>query len=139
MLIKDFVGLKGVYTFFNQNGEIDVFENVVVQNVFSGLFGALNGVAPLIQITHLAVGTGTTTASRNDTALVTETYRKPISVITVSNTGVLVKTNFAPGEITGVFKEIGIFAGSTLISRANIDKTINAADQFLVTYTLTGV
>lgn len=91
-----------------------------------------NGSSP-VGVEYLALGTGTTTPTENDTALANETLRKAITQTTLElgNTARFT-TYFPPTEANNVnFKELGLFgngatssSGSgTLFARALTDFT----------------
>lgn len=132
---------KGRYTIekFNirtQERTIEVFENAITQGFFSAIHAFLSqnltGVdADSMNLTHIAIGTGTNTASRNETALQTEYFRKQITVKSFSATkySARLSIDVSEGNVPGEYiKEVGIFADGTddagtgiLFSRANVN------------------
>lgn len=119
-------------------------KNVVVQNFFTSVFTLLSGGSAALNITHFAVGSGTSTAAKTDTALQTETYRKAVSAITASATKLTVKTSIGASDFVGTWQEVGIIingtdtlASGSLLSRANVSFNKTNAIQLLITYTLT--
>lgn len=117
---------------------------MITQLLFNGLFNALDGSPDNLEITHIALGTGTNAASKSDTALQTEVFRKAISSKSQSNTQFIVKLSLAPAEAVFNIREVGIFANATLtpgsgtlIARANVNIDKNASTQLLLTYTIT--
>ncbi len=65
--------------------------------------------------THIAIGSGTTTPSISDTALTTETLRKPFQETTGPTSGVYTMSmRIAPSEANGTnIEEIGVFDDSS--------------------------
>ena len=119
-------------------------KNVVVQGFFTGLFTHLQGTATPMEVTHFALGTGTTTAMKANVALEMEEFRKARTSISSTPTSLIVKLSLAPIEAVMTIREIGLFmeatdtAGSgTLLSRVNVNVKKNASTQYLITYTLT--
>lgn len=148
MQFIDHVKASGVYTIegIDADGKRVFIEthNVLTQTFFTRVFTQLSGGSGALNITHLAVGTGTNAAAKSDTALQTETGRKAVSSMTVNSTKITVKTSIAASELISTWREIGIIlagtdtAGSgTLLSRASINYTKTASIQLLVTYVLT--
>lgn len=118
--------------------------NVVVQGFFTGLFTHLQGTDTPMEVTHFALGTGTTTAMKANTSLETETFRKARTSISSTPTSLIVKLSLAPTEAVMTIREIGVFMEATdtpgsgsLLSRVNVNVEKNASTQYLITYTLT--
>lgn len=139
MKIFDRSKITGTYYITNDaTGETVIKKNVVVQGFFSAVISYLNGTTTAaIGITKLAAGTGTNAAMKSDTALQTQIAEKAITSSSVSTTQYQCKIVLAPSEFVGRIRELGIFAGSTLISRVNVDVTKNASTQYTVKYILT--
>jgi len=138
----DFLQCKGAYRFegFNARGDkvLDkTFHNVVVQGFFDGVFAALDGTAPAIEVTHVATGDSATEAVKADTALGNEIFRKTVTSVTFTNTQMTVKSVLAASESVFTIKEVGIFAGTKLLSRCNVDIEKTGSIQLLISYTLT--
>lgn len=147
---KDFK-LKGVYKFTLKNivtGEVRVIEkknlittagkNYVVSRLMQ------DGTPLNMRITHTALGTGATAPAITDTQLQTETFRKATASATSSgNVGYLSAYYTAP-EVTGTFKEVGLFINGTstantgtLFSRVAVDITKSAIETLTIDYTIT--
>lgn len=95
----------------------DVRKNVVCLsglNLIAQNLAGINSVGRdnFLKITHCAVGTGTATATTNDTKLQTEVYR---NVPTHSNSGnqVSLTCYFDQTEPTGTWTEFGVFIQGT--------------------------
>ncbi|MBF0212276.1 MAG: hypothetical protein HQM00_01790 [Magnetococcales bacterium] len=74
------------------------------------------------EVSHMAVGSGTTTAALGDTALVVETARVALTTPggVISGDTITFEAEFPAGVGTGTVNEIGLFdaaSGGTLISR----------------------
>ena len=118
--------------------------NVVVQGFFTGLFTHLQGTDTPMEVTHFALGTGTTKAMKSNTALEAEAFRKARTSISSTPTSLVVKLSLAPSEAVMTIREIGLFMEATdtpgsgnLLSRVNVNVEKNASTQYLITYTLT--
>lgn len=121
------------------------YHNVITQNFFTGVFQLLNAATGAdIHLTHMATGTGTTTATKADTALGTEAFRKALSSKSYTTTQFIAKLSLGTTESNFTIKEIGIFANATdtagsgtLISRCLVDIAKNSNITYLVTYIIT--
>lgn len=131
-------GAKGFYEIVNdETGEIIAAHNVITTGLFTAILNNLNNTATGFAITKLAAGTGTNTAAFTDTALQTQIAEKAITSSSITTTQYKCKIILAPSEFVGNIKEMGMFAGSTLISRVNVDFPKNSSTQYTVNFTLT--
>ena len=139
MDISEKIRARGEYVIVNDTtGEVVARKNVVVQNFFDAVLSYLNGTTTAaIGVTTLAVGTGTTTPTKNDTALAAQVFSKAITSKSITSSKFTCKTILAPAEAAVHIREIGIFAGSTLISRTLFDLDKNSATQYSVYWLLT--
>ena len=64
-------------------------------------------------MTHMAVGTGTTTAAASQTALVTENDRNTLTSTTVTANAIAYVCTWAAGDATAALTEAGIFNASS--------------------------
>lgn len=147
--MKDNIKIYGEYNFIflDEKGNFlkeENYKNVITQNLFNGLFDALDGTACALQLTHIATGDGTASALKADTALGNEIFRKAISSKSFTATKAIFKLSLATSESAFVIKEIGAFAEATgtpgsgvLLSRCNVNIDKNASTQLLITYTIT--
>ena len=92
-------------------------------------------------MSHMAIGTGSTTAAAGDTALGTEAGRVALTSTTVSTNSVAYVATFPAGTGTGAITEAGILNASssgTLLCRT-VFNVINkaAADTLGITWTVT--
>ena len=97
-----------------------------IRNLFMGT-GA-SGFRP----THIALGIGTTDASIYDTSLDNEIARYPVTQLTQAD-GVNLPLTATDIEAT----EMGVYAGNTLISRANLSLSKNSNSIINIIWTLT--
>ena len=102
-----------------------------IRNLFMGT-GA-SGFRP----THIALGIGTTDASIYDTSLDNEIARYPVTQLTQADgvTTALVNLPLTATDIEAT--EMGVYAGNTLISRANISLSKNSNSIINIIWTLT--
>ena len=92
-------------------------------------------------MSHMAIGTGTTSAAAGDAALETEAGRVALTSTTVTSNAVAYVATFAAGTGTGAITEAGILNASssgTLLCRT-VFSVINkgAADTLGITWTVT--
>ena len=116
--------------------------NVLTKGMMQAIYAFLDPSnslqdADALNVSHIAVGTGTTTATPNDVKLETEIYRKPITLKSFNSQRfrVTLFLEAAEGNPTGGFiKELACFTNATdttdsglMISRAtvNVQKTEN--------------
>jgi len=148
MKINERKNVVGIYKIEKLEGNkwitVEEKKNVVVQGFFSGLFTHLQGIDTPMEVTHFALGTGSSTALKADAALETEVFRKERTSIYATPTSLVVKLSLAPSEAVMTIREIGLFMEATdtagsgnLLSRVNVNVEKNASTQYLITYTLT--
>jgi len=121
--------------------------NLITQLLYNKLFGFMNADnVPIdcnsLNITHLALGTGTTAVTSADTKLAAELFRKGYTTKTQGLASFQTKVIIAPAEAVGNIKEIGLFANATdtadsgtLLSRLLIDRQKTAVLQWTIIYT----
>lgn len=119
-------------------------KNVVVQGFFDSIILNLRGTDTPMEVTHFALGTGSSPALKANASLETETFRKARSSTSNSPTSFIAKLSLAPSEAVMTIREIGVFmeatdtpGSGTLLSRVNVNIEKNASTQYLITYTLT--
>jgi len=149
------IRLFGVYTFesiFPDGRSLkQEYKNAITQNYFTAVHSLLNysGMAPdadILNLTHIAFGENDTPATRNDSLLVDEKYRKIIANKSSTLTLFTVRTTLAAGEWNptgGIIKEAGVFAkatdalnNGTMISRAAVSVQKNENIQLIITWEL---
>jgi|TARA_R110002012_G_scaffold260888_1_gene442645 hypothetical protein len=92
-------------------------------------------------MTHMAVGTGTTTAAASQTALVTENDRNTLTSTTVTANAIAYVCTWAAGDATAALTEAGIFnasSGGDMLCRT-VFSVVNkaSADSMTITWTVT--
>ena len=92
-------------------------------------------------MTHMAVGTGTTTAAASQTALVTENDRNTLTSTTVTANAIAYVCTWAAGDATAALTDAGIFnasSGGDMLCRT-VFSVVNkaAADSMTITWTVT--
>ena len=92
-------------------------------------------------MTHMAVGTGTTTAAASQTALVTENDRNTLTSTTVTANAIAYVCTWAEGDATAALTEAGIFnasSGGDMLCRTVLSVVNKAsADSMTITWTVT--
>lgn len=134
----EILNIKGKYIITNlRTGEKWEYDNVIVQNFYNNIFNAMCNATHDLAVTHFATGTGLTQATRSDTALESEQFRKAITNIQYTATAIKVITILAPPDSIFQIKEVGIFTASGMISRCNVNIEKNSNDSYEVLYTIT--
>lgn len=143
---------KGNPAEFTCNGNrVSVYhgKNVLTQLLFDGFFKFLNAVTDTpayddLNISHLAIGTGTTTPAKTDTTLETEYFRKAVSSKSYTDDVFTAKMLMGTTEGNTTMTEIGVFADATdtvdtgtLLSRIAVNITKTDSISLLLTWTLT--
>ena len=93
---------------------------------------------------YAALGSNAAVVSENDTILGTETYRNAVASRTNADNIAYITAFFNQTEVTGTFKEAGIFCDATgvadsgiLLSHVNIDITKSNTQKLTIDWTLT--
>ena len=146
---KGKVGLVGVYRFTieNEDGskEEKWYHNIIPTVCLELIANHFTDASPANQmlITHAALGDDDTPVSITDTTLGNEVYRNAIASKTSSNGIIYATAFFSQTEVTGSFKECGIFADGTsspntgvLISHVNIDVNKSNVQKLTIDYTI---
>lgn len=153
MKIKDEsqISLKGIYTFTLKDVETGAERQIVKENLIMTAGKAYimarlmaDQVVPGLKITHTAVGTGTTAPAAGDTQLQTETFRKVTASATNSTNVGYLSAYYTATEVTGTFREVGLFINGTgaansgtLFSRVAVNITKSATETLTIDYNLT--
>lgn len=125
------------------------YDNLITDLFYTALFSQLNEAiekpdSDVLNITHIALGTGEALPALADTKLGAEYFRKAVSSKTHSGHIFTCKLSMLPSEGNGIVKELGVFVkatdtadSGTLISHcaANFEKNANL--KMLITWTLT--
>ena len=94
-----------------------------------------------VSMTHMAIGTGTTTPAAGDTALGTQTGRVTLAGSSVSSNAITYTATFPAGTGTGAITEAGIFnasSGGTMLCRTTFPVVNKASgDSIAITWIVT--
>ena len=131
---------------FGPNGELKEerkVKNLVVDDGLEHIANRLGASSPATRMSHMEVGTGTTSPAAGNTALETaiSSSRVALTTQTVSTNTVEYVGDFPAGTGTGAVTEAGVFNASssgTLLCRTTFS-VVNkgASDTLKITWTLT--
>ena len=135
----------GTYTIESHNLDtgatsVHVVKNRIVQGWFTSIHELMLGNSAEIEPTDFVLGTGQEPAQRSDTELENEFFTKPFTTRSASDFVFQLRLSIGAPEGNppgGIITEIGVKAGSTLLSRAIINVPKNENVQLLITWTLT--
>tara|TARA_A100001388_G_scaffold240569_1_gene196413 strand:+ start:1452 stop:1895 length:444 start_codon:yes stop_codon:yes gene_type:complete len=145
-MINDFIKMKGELILVLSNPEGNIKQSIIVPNLV--VTTGKNYIADRMKnnstvMSHMEVGTGTTSAAAGNTALVSAigSSRTALASTTVTNNAVAYVCNFGAGVGTGAVTEAGIFnasSGGTMLCRT-VFSAINkgANDTLGITWTIT--
>ena len=145
MNLQETLGIKGELTIsvFDRNGnlkEAKKVPNLVVTVGKNYIASRMVGTASTV-MSHMAIGTGTTTPAVGDTALATQAGIVAVSAFTASTNTVTATATFAAGTGTGAITEAGIFnaaSAGTLLCRTTFPVVNKAAgDSIAITWVIT--
>ena len=109
--------------------------NIVCNVLLSQLRNALVGSGSVSEYTHIAVGSGTSTPTRDDTALESEIARKQCDERLVSGAKVVYRVTFGSSEANGSINEVGLFdaaSGGNMLARALFGETIEKTSDYIL-------
>ena len=139
-MLKDQMKLVGKLSIAINNKVVQEINNLVVTT-------GKNFVASRIKdatsnaMSHMAIGTGSTSPAAGDTTLGTETARVALTSTTVTNADVAYVASFGAGTGTGAITEAGLFNSSsagTLFCRTTFSVVNKGADDSMtITWTVT--
>lgn len=145
-MINDAIKVTGELKITVTNPEGNVKQEVTIPNLVvtvgkNWIAGRMYDTGIPNEMSHMAIGTGTTSAAAGDTTLGTEAGRVALTSTTVSTNTVQYVATFSAGTGTGAITEAGIFNASssgTLLCRT-VFSVINkgAADTLGITWTVT--
>lgn len=145
-MIQDSIKMTGELKITVTNPEGNVTQETVVPNLVvtvgkNWIAGRMYDTGIPNEMSHMAIGTGTTAAAAGDTALGTEAGRVALTSTTVTTNSVAYVATFPAGTGTGAITEAGIFnagASGTMLCRT-VFSVINkgAADTLGITWTVT--
>tara|TARA_Y100000748_G_C15478416_1_gene481782 strand:- start:800 stop:1225 length:426 start_codon:yes stop_codon:yes gene_type:complete len=139
-MLKDQMKLVGKLSIAINNKVVQEIDNLVVT-------AGKNFVASRIKdatasaMSHMAIGTGSTSPAAGDTTLGTETARVALTSTTVTNADVAYVSSFGAGTGTGAITEAGLFNASsagTMFCRTTFSVVNKGADDSMtITWTVT--
>jgi len=101
--------------------EVHESRNLVVNSGLSHIADQLSASPNQSAMSHMAIGTGTTSPSGSDTSLQNEVARVALSSRSDSGTTITYSATFGVGTGTGAITEAGIFnagSGGTMLARS---------------------
>lgn len=145
-MIQDAIKMTGELKITVTNPDNNVVQEVVVPNLVvtagkNWIAGRMYDTGIPDEMSHMAIGTGTTAAAAGDTALGTQAGIVALTSTTVSTNTVQYVATFGAGTGTGAITEAGIFnaaSSGTMLCRT-VFSVINkgAADTLGITWTIT--
>ncbi len=142
---NDTIEMKGnlTVTLFDEQGNVKderAIKNLVVSAGKTFIASRMVGTSQAI-MTHMAIGTGTTTPAVAQTTLTTEAGRVTLASSSSSSNAVTYTATFPAGTGTGAITEAGIFnaaSAGTLLCRTTFPVVNKAAgDSIAVTWVVT--
>lgn len=141
-MLKDGLKLTGKLKIAINGNTVQEIPNLVVTDGKEFVASRMKDATATV-MSHMAIGTGTTSAVATNTTLETELSgsRTALTSTTVSSNDIIYVATFAAGVGTGAVTEAGIFnasSGGTMLCRtvfAVVNKA--AADAMTVTWTVT--
>jgi len=145
-MINDSIKMTGELTITVTNADGDVTQKVTVPNLV--VTTGKNAIASRMKnndtvMSHMELGTGTTSAAAGNTAMETviSGSRVALSSTTVTNNAVAYVASFPAGTGTGAVTEAGIFnasSGGTMLCRTVFSVINKGANDILgITWTIT--
>jgi hypothetical protein len=119
-MIKETIKHTGTILIRSSLGKKWIVENTITNLFNDELAKAFYGGNPNCYLYHLAIGTGTTPATKEDTTLVTEVFRTNLISQTVTGYGqVMSEFTILDSDYSGLIEEIGFIGGTgdILLSR----------------------
>lgn len=140
-MINDDLKLTGAVSIALNGEVVKEIPNLVVTAGKEWVADRMNDANTVI--THMAIGTGSTTADATDTTLDTELDRNTLTSTTVTNNAIAYVCSWAAGDGTGAIIEAGLFDASsggdmlarTVFSSGVVNKGAN--DSMTITWTIT--
>jgi len=116
-------------------------ENLVVDSGLSYITSRMKD-ATATAMTHMALGTGTTTAAAGDTSLQTQSgSRESLDATNVSTNTIQYQAAFEAGDVSGAITEAGVFnaaSGGTMLCRVTFSPVnLTVTDSISVDWTIT--
>ena len=139
-MVNDNLKLTGALTIALNDKVVQEIDNLVVTAGKNYVASRMKDTTKAA-MSHMAVGTGTTTAAASQTALVTENDRNALTSQTVTGNAIAYVATWAAGDATAALTEAGIFNASSsgdMLCRT-VFSVVNkaAADSMTITWTVT--
>jgi len=150
--INQGMSLKGVWKFtlkdiITGKERVYMYDNLIVTIGRAALANHLTDATPSpanLRINYTALGTGVTAPANGDIELETEVFRKVTASETNVNNIAYVTAFYTAAEVSGTFREAGLFINGTatpdsgtLFSRVAINITKSITETLTVDYTIT--
>jgi hypothetical protein len=139
-MVNDNLKLTGALTIALNDKVVQEIDNLVVTAGKNYVASRMKDTTKAA-MSHMAVGTGTTTAAASQTALVTENDRNALTSQTVTGNAIAYVATWAAGDATAALTEAGIFNASSsgdMLCRT-VFSVVNkaSADSMTITWTVT--
>ena len=139
-MVNDNLKLTGALTIALNDEVVQKIDNLVVTAGKNYVASRMKDTTKAA-MSHMAVGTGTTTAAPAQTALTTENDRNALTSQTVTGNAIAYVATWAAGDATAALTEAGIFNASSsgdMLCRT-VFSVVNkaAADSMTITWTVT--
>ena len=135
--MKDTYSYKGKVVITNNiTGKILEFHNIVTTKFYEMIADFMAGSSPN-KMSHIAIGTGTTTPVVGNTTLVSESFRKAITTTATPGTQIHLQMEITGTEAIFVWKELGVFNASSsgdMTNRVLVDYTHNSGEAVTIDY-----
>jgi len=146
------VTLKGEYKFTIRDAKtgrikrIYRYSNIIPTVGRTMIANNLTDTSPdnTLLVSHVALGTGVTAPANGDTTLETESFRNAVASRTNGNNVAYITGFYGATEVTGTFREAGIFSDGSgaadsgiLLSRVAINITKSNSETLTIDWTLT--
>ena len=139
-MLKDQMKLVGKLSIAINNKVVQEIDNLVVTTGKNFVASRIKD-ATASAMSHMAIGTGSTSPAAGDTTLGTETARVALTSTTVTNADVAYVSSFGAGTGTGAITEAGLFNASsagTMFCRTTFSVVNKGADDSMtITWTVT--
>lgn len=150
--IAEKTSMVGIYKFTIRDAKtgkikrVHEYKNLIPTVGREMIANNLSNVSPtnVMLANKMALGTGVTPPANADTTLETETYRNDVASRTNAQNIAYLTAFYSALEVTGTFKEAGIFCDGTgtvdtgvLLSRVAINITKSSTETLTIDWTLT--
>ena len=140
-MINDDLKLTGAVSIALNGEVVQENENLVVTAGKDWVADRMNNANTVM--THMEIGSGSTTAAVGQTTLVTAVDRNALTSTTVTDNAIAYVATWAAGDGTGAIIEAGIFdasSGGDMLARTVFTSGVvnkGAADSMTITWTIT--